>query len=98
VFAFSVAFGLLWLSTVPLTSGLVDQIFGTRYLATLFGIVLLSHQVGAFLGVWLGGLSFDATGSYDAVWLLSVALGLVAAVLHWPIIDRPMMRVAPGRA
>lgn len=92
VIAFSVAFGLLWLSTVPLTSGLVDQIFGPRYLATLFGIVMLSHQVGAFFGAWLGGLSFDSTGSYDAVWMLAVLLGLVAAALHWPIGDRPIIR------
>jgi len=90
VFLFSATFGLLWLSTVPLTSALVGQIFGPRYLATLFGIVMLGHQVGAFFGAWFGGISYDLTGSYDAVWIISVLLGLMAAVLHWPIADRPV--------
>ncbi len=90
VFLFSGTFGLLWLSTVPLTSALVGQIFGPRYLATLFGIVMLGHQVGAFFGAWFGGISYDLTGSYDAVWIISVLLGLMAAVLHWPIADRPV--------
>ncbi len=90
VFLFSATFGLLWLSTVPLTSALVGQIFGPRYLATLFGIVMLGHQVGAFFGAWFGGISYDLTGSYDAVWIISVLLGLLAAVLHWPIADRPV--------
>ena len=85
VFLFAVAMGLLWLSTVPLTNGLVGVMFGTRYMATLFGIVLFSHQVGAFLGVWLGGLLFDRTGSYDIVWWISVALGVMAALIHLPI-------------
>jgi predicted MFS family arabinose efflux permease len=89
-FAFSAAFGLLWLSTVPLTSGLVGQIFGPRFMATLFGIVMLGHQLGAFFGAWLGGLSYDLTGSYDGVWMLSILLGLLAAALHWPIADRPL--------
>ena len=92
VLLFAAAIGLLWLSTVPLTSGLVAQIFGTRYMATLFGIVFLSHQVGAFLGVWLGGYLYDATGSYDVVWWLGVALGLIAALLHWPIDERRVVR------
>ena len=90
VFLFSATFGFLWLSTVPLTSALVGQIFGPRYLATLFGIVMLGHQVGAFCGAWFGGLSYDLTGSYDAVWIISILLGLLAAVLHWPIADRPV--------
>lgn len=90
VMIFSACFGLLWLSTVPLTSGLVGDIFGTRYMATLFAIVMMSHQMGAFFGAWFGGISFDLTGSYDAVWILSVGLGLLAAVLHWPIPDRPV--------
>lgn len=96
VFLFSGAFGLLWLSTVPLTSALVGQIFGPRYLATLFGIVMLGHQLGAFFGAWLGGLSYDLSGSYDSVWIMSILLGLLAAALHWPIADRPLGVVATG--
>ncbi len=98
VFIFSACFGLLWLSTVPLTSGVVGDIFGPRYMATLFGIVMLSHQVGAFFGAWLGGLSFDMTGSFDSVWILSVLLGLLAAALHWPIADQPVSQPAAGPA
>ena len=74
VLVFSALMGLLWLGTVPLTSGLVAQIFGPRYLGALFGIVFLSHQLGSFLGAWLGGYVYDTTGSYDAVWLTAVAL------------------------
>ncbi len=91
-YAFAAWMGFLWLGTVPLTSGLVAQIFGTRYLGTLFGIAFLSHQVGAFLGVWLGGRLYDATGSYDLVWWLAVALAAVAALLHLPIDERPVVR------
>ncbi|MFQ5958411.1 MAG: MFS transporter [Alphaproteobacteria bacterium] len=94
IMVFSFAIGLLWLGTVPLTSGLVAQIFGVRYMATLFGIVFLSHQLGSFLGVWLGGYAYDATGSYDIVWWLAVALGVAASVLHWPINERPVPRLA----
>ena len=94
VLLFASAIGFLWLGTVPLTSGLVAQIFGPRYLGTLFGIVFLSHQLGAFLGVWLGGYLFDATGSYDVVWWLVVALSLAAAILHWPIDQRAVPRLA----
>jgi predicted MFS family arabinose efflux permease len=90
VWLFGASFGVLWLSTVPLTSGLVGDVFGARYMATLFGFVMFSHQIGAFFGAWLGGLSYDLTGSYTAVWLMAVALGLLAAVLHWPISDRPL--------
>jgi len=90
VWLFSASFGLLWLSTVPLTSGLVGDIFGARYMATLFGIVMFSHQIGAFFGAWLGGLSYDLTGSYNAVWLIAIALGVMAAVLHAPIADRQL--------
>jgi predicted MFS family arabinose efflux permease len=90
---FSGLIGLLWLSTVPLTSGLVAQIFGPRYMATLFGIVFLSHQIGSFLGIWLGGYLYDAYGSYDVIWWLSIALGLVAALLHWPIDERAVPRL-----
>ncbi len=96
VFLFSASFGILWLSTVPLTSALVGQIFGPRYLATLFGFVMLGHQLGAFFGAWFGGLSYDLTGSYDSVWMISILLGLLAAALHWPIADRPLGVVATG--
>ncbi|MDH3637014.1 MAG: MFS transporter [Gammaproteobacteria bacterium] len=88
--AFAVAMGLLWLGTVPLTSGLVAQIFGVRYLSTLFGMVFLSHQLGSFLGAWLGGYMFDMTGSYATVWMISVILGVAAMLLHWPINDTPV--------
>lgn len=89
---FAAAMGLLWLGTVPLTNGVLGQVFGVHYLSTLFGFVFLSHQLGSFLGVWLGGRLFDATGSYQAVWLISIALGVVAAALHWPINDRRIVR------
>jgi MFS family permease len=94
VYAFSAVFGLLWLGTVPLTSGLVGQIFGPRYMATLFGFVMFSHQIGAFFGAWLGGISYDLTGSYQIVWLIAMLLGLAAAALHWPIADAPVGRLA----
>lgn len=94
VWLFGASFGILWLSTVPLTSGLVGDIFGGRYMATLFGFVMFSHQIGAFFGAWLGGLSYDLTGSYTAVWVMAIGLGLLAAVLHWPISDRPVADAA----
>ncbi len=89
VLVFSAAMGVLWLSTIPPTQGLVKVMFGTRYMSTLFGFVFLSHQVGSFLGVWLGGRIFDATGSYDAMWWSSVVAGLAAVLLHWPIDESP---------
>ena len=98
VLVFAALMGLLWLGTIPLTTGLVAQIFGPRYLGALFGIVFLSHQVGSFLGAWLGGYVYDETGSYDAVWLTAVGLGVVAAALHWPIADRPLVRRQVGAA
>ena len=94
VLVFTAILGLLWLSTVPFTSGIVAQLFGPRYMATLFSFVLLSHQIGSFTGVWLGGLFYDATGSYVSAWWLAIALGVVAALIHWPIDDRPVERVA----
>jgi predicted MFS family arabinose efflux permease len=96
VILLSAGLGLLWLSTVPLTSGLVATFFGPTWMTMLYGIVFLSHQVGSFLGVWLAGRLFDITKSYDAMWWISVALGLFAALVHWPIKERPVARlVAP---
>ena len=97
IYMFAIVMGLLWLSTVPLTTGIVGQVFGTRYMATLFGIVFLSHQLGSFLGVWLGGWLYDRTGSYDPVWWVGVALGLLAALIHLPIDERPLARMRGGR-
>ena len=85
---FTSTLGLLWLSTVPFTIGLVAVMFGTRYLATLYGFVFFSHQIGSFLGVWLGGKIYDATGSYDPVWWMGVALGIFAFFVHLPIRER----------
>lgn len=95
ILVFSASMGLLWLSTVPLTSALVAQMFGVRYMATLFGIVFFSHQAGSFLGVWLGGLLYDRMGTYDPVWWLSIALGIFAAIVHLPIRERPIDRLQP---
>ena len=86
--------GLLWLSTVPLTSSLVATFFGTRWMSMLFGVVFLSHQVGSFTGLWLAGYLYDLTKSYDMMWWLSIALGLFAAAVHWPIQERPVPRLA----
>ena len=85
--------GLLWLSTVGPTNALVAVIFGTRYLGMLGGIVFFSHQLGSFLGVWMGGLLYDVYGSYDGVWWFGVALGIFAALVHWPIREEPVRRV-----
>ena len=89
---FGVVLGLLWLSTVPPTSGLVMLMFGTRYLAMLYGFAFFSHQVGGFLGVWLGGLLYEKLGSYDFVWWLSVALSFASAIINLPIVERPVER------
>lgn len=91
---FAGAMGFLWLATVPLTSGMVSQIFGSRYMSTLYGVVFFSHQVGAFLGVWLGGRLFDTLGTYQPVWYIAIVLGLVAAVAHLPINDAPAVSQA----
>jgi len=93
--AFGAVMGVLWLSTVPPTSALVAIMFGTRWMATLFGFAFFSHQVGGFLGVWLGGLLYAGTGSYNVVWWLSVALGVVSAIINLPIIEKPIERLAP---
>jgi len=89
VIVFAALLGLLWLGTVPLTSGLVVQIFGSRYLGTLFGIVFFSHQIGGFFGAWLGGKLYDSTNSYDLAWYIAILLGVFAAIIHLPINDRP---------
>ncbi len=94
VTVFSIVIGILWLSTVAPTNGLVAVMFGTRYLGMLGGIVFFSHQVGSFLGVWLGGELYDLTGSYDAIWWIGVALGIFAAIVHWPIREEPVQRPA----
>jgi predicted MFS family arabinose efflux permease len=91
---FGAVTGLLWLSTVPPTSALVAIMFGTRWLTTLFGFAFFSHQVGGFLGVWLGGLLFERTGSYDAIWMLSILLGVLSAVINLPIVEKPVARAA----
>ena len=92
VYIFSAAIGFLWLGTVPVTSGLIAQIFGVKYLATLTGIAFLFHQVGSFLGVWIAGYLFDSTGSYRLTWLLTIALGVLAALINLPINDRQIVR------
>jgi MFS family permease len=98
LYAFASVMGLFWLATVPLTTGLVAQVFGARYMAMLFGIVFLSHQIGSFLGVWLGGYLYDTTGSYDMIWWLCIALGFAATLIHLPIDDRPLQRLSAAGA
>lgn len=97
-YLFAAAIGLLWLATVPLTSGLVARIFGLKYMATLTGIVFFSHQLGSFAGAWLGGVFFESTGSYDTIWWIGVLLGIVAAALHFPIDDKPVERMQAAEA
>ncbi|AZL72782.1 MFS transporter [Pseudomonas sichuanensis] len=92
-YLFGIAMGLLWLSTVPLTNGTVATLFGVRNLSMLGGIVFLFHQLGAFLGGWLGGVVYDQTGSYDLVWQISILLSLLAAALNWPVRERPVARL-----
>jgi predicted MFS family arabinose efflux permease len=98
VLVFCLALGFLWLGTVPLTSGIVAQVFGARYMATLYALVYLSHQLGSFVGVWAGGWVYDHTGSYQIVWWLTIALGLLAALMHLPIDDRPVARLGAATA
>jgi predicted MFS family arabinose efflux permease len=90
--------GLLWLSTVPPTSALIAIMFGTRWMATLFGFAFFSHQVGGFLGVWLGGIAFERTGSYNLVWWLSVLFGVLSAVINLPIVEKPIVRAVMAPA
>lgn len=98
IIGLSIVLGFLWLSTVPLTSGLVATFFGTRWMSMLFGVVFLSHQLGSFAGLRLAGYLYDVTKSYDAMWWISVALGLFAAVVHYPIKERPVARLATPAA
>ena len=97
--AFGAVMGLMWLSTVPPTNGIIALMFGTRWLGTLAGFAFLSHQVGGFLGAWLGGVVFERTGSYDAVWWLSILLGVLSALINMPIVEKPVSRAvaAPAR-
>ncbi len=92
-YAFGIVMGLLWLSTVPLTNGTIATMFGVRNLSMLGGIVFLFHQIGSFLGGWLGGYVFDQTGNYDLVWQISIVLSVVAAALNWPIREQAVARL-----
>jgi MFS family permease len=98
VYVFSGVMGFLWLSTVPLTNALVAQIFGVAHLSMLSGFVFLSHQIGSFLGVWLGGLLYDRTGSYDVVWYIAIALGVFAGLINLPVKEGAIARSAPRPA
>lgn len=98
LYVFAAVMGFVWLGTAPLTNGLVSQVFGVRYITTLFGFVFFGHQLGSFLGVWMGSQLFEVTRSYELIWLLAMALGVAAAALHWPIDDRQLRRPALARA
>jgi predicted MFS family arabinose efflux permease len=98
VYVFSCVMGVLWLSTVPPTNAVVAQIFGVRYMSMLGGFVFFSHQIGSFLGVWLGGRLYDSTGSYDVVWWIAVALGVFAAVVNLPVREGAIARAQPAAA
>ena len=98
VYLFGAVIGFLWLGTVPVTSGLIAQVFGVKYLSTLTGIAFLFHQVGSFLGVWIGGYLFDVTGSYQLMWILTIGLGVLAALINLPIDDRQIVRPAAAAA
>jgi MFS family permease len=95
---FGAVMGLMWLSTVPPTNGLIAMMFGTRWLAMLAGFAFFSHQVGGFLGVWLGGLAYEHTGSYDVVWWLSILFGVMSALVNLPIVEKPVQRLVEARA
>jgi len=96
--AFGVVMGLMWLSVVPPTNGIIAVMFGTRWLATLAGFAFFSHQIGGFLGAWLGGIVFDRTGSYDPVWWLSILFGVLSALINMPIVEKPVARAAAAAA
>lgn len=94
LYVFAAGMGLLWLGTVPLTNGLIVQIYGLRYASTLYGMVFFGHQIGGFVGVWLGGYAFETSGSYDLMWWAGIALAFLAAALSWPVDERPLARHA----
>jgi MFS family permease len=94
---FGAVMGLMWLSTVPPTNGLIAMMFGTRWLAMLAGFAFFSHQVGGFLGVWIGGLAYEHTGSYDVVWWLSILFGVLSALVNLPIVEKPVTRLSPAQ-
>jgi MFS family permease len=98
IYLFAAGMGLFWLSTVPLTTGMVAQVFGMQYMGTLFGFVFLGHQTGSFLGVWAGGRVYDLTGSYDMMWWAGVALAVFACLVHLPIDERPLARLSAQRS
>jgi predicted MFS family arabinose efflux permease len=98
VYLFAMALGVLWLSTVPPTNSIVAHMFGVRYLAMLSGFTFFSHQIGSFLGAWLGGMLYDVSGSYDIVWYLTIALGIVAGLINLPIDEREIRRLPVAAA
>ena len=98
VYAFCAAMGFLWLSTVPLTNATIAQIFGVQHLSMLGGFVFFSHQIGSFLGVWLGGYLYDINGNYNMVWYLSIALGVFAALINLPVRETAIARQSPASA
>ena len=98
VYIFASLMGLLWLSTVPATNSLVAQIFGVQHLSMLSGFVFFSHQIGSFMGVWLGGYLYDRTGSYDIVWLIAIALGIFAGLVNLPVKETAIVRPTPAAA
>ena len=97
VLVFAALLGILWLSTVPLTSGLITVVFGPYYMSMLYGWAFFVHQIGSFIGSWIGGRLFDNYGSYDLMWWICVALGIIAALLHMPIIEKPVARLNPTK-
>ncbi|MBG6077020.1 MFS transporter [Polaromonas sp. CG_9.11] len=96
VYIFSSLMGLLWLSTIPPTNAVVAQIFGIQHMSMLSGFIFFSHQIGSFMGVWLGGFLYDRTGSYDIVWYIAIVLGVLAALINLPVRETPIHRVSPG--
>ncbi|RYF56081.1 MAG: MFS transporter, partial [Comamonadaceae bacterium] len=98
VYVFSAVMGTLWLSTIPPTNATIAQIFGVQHLSMLGGFVFFSHQIGSFLGVWLGGYLYDATGSYDIVWYIAIGLGVFAGLVNLPVKESPIARSTPQPA
>ena len=90
VILFSIVMGALWLATVPLTSGVIGYIYGMQYMGTLYGIVFLSHQIGSFVGIWLGGSLYDMFGNYNLVWWVGIGVGAFSAIIHLPVNEKPL--------